>query len=317
MPNNTPIAVTSRSFSRNPILRAELLERYSTVRFNDEGIALKGQALIDFAQGQHKMITALETIDESFLSATPELKAISKYGVGTDMVDKVALARRGIRFGWTGGVNKRSVTELVISFMLSLLRHVPSCNLQIREGIWKVQIGRQLTGRTVGIIGCGHIGKDLTHILNAFGCKILAHDILDFPEFYNANNVEAVNLETLLKRSDIVTIHVPLDDSTNNILSAEKLALMRSDAILINAARGGLVDETALKQMLINGQLAAAGFDVFAVEPPEDDELMQLPNFLSTPHIGGSSEEAILAMGRSAIDGLEDNAVPIIKGAVD
>jgi len=244
------------------------------------------------------------------LAALPALEVISKYGVGTDMLDKAALIRHNIRLGWTGGVNKRSVSELAIALMISLLRHVPITNLEIREGIWKNRKGRQLSDRTVGIIGCGHVGKDLTGILHAFGCKILAHDILDFPQFYAANEVEPVGLETLLRRSDIVTLHLPLDESTRNMLSAERLALMKPDALLINAARGGLVDETALKQMLMEGKLAGAGFDVFAAEPPEDLELLRLPNFLATPHIGGSSEEAILAMGRAAIKGLDDNKIP-------
>ncbi|MCB0291586.1 MAG: phosphoglycerate dehydrogenase [Calditrichaeota bacterium] len=310
MKNSTPIAVTSRSFSLHPVLREELLDRYDNVRFNDEGLALKGEALIDFARGRRKLITALERIDETFLAALPELEVVSKYGVGTDMLDKAALIRHGIRLGWTGGVNKRSVTELALSFMISLLHLVPQTSLEVREGGWKNRKGRQLSGRTVGIVGCGNIGKDLTPILRAFGCTVLAHDILDFPEFYATHQVTPLGLEALLRRADVVTLHLPLDDSTRNILSAERLALLKPEAVLINTARGGLVDEAALKRMLIEGRLSAAGFDVFATEPPEDLDLLQLPNFLATPHIGGSSEEAILAMGRAAIRGLDENAIP-------
>jgi len=310
MKNHTPIAVTSRSFSQHPVLRAELLERYSNVRFNDEGLALKGEGLIEFARGRRKLIVALERIDETILAALPELEVLSKYGVGTDMLDKQALIRHGIRLGWTGGVNKRSVTELAIMFMISLLRQTPLASREVREGVWKNRKGKQLSDRAVGIIGCGNIGKDLTPVLRAFGCKVLSHDILDFPEFYAAHQVEPVGLEELLRRSDIVTLHVPLDDSTRNMLSAERLALMKQGALLINTARGGLVDEAALKRMLMEGRLAGAGFDVFAAEPPEDLELLSLPNFLATPHIGGSSEEAILAMGRAAIKGLDENKIP-------
>lgn len=310
MISSTPVAVTSRSFSRHPVLRAELLARYSNVRFNDDGLTLTGQTLIEFCAGRNKLITALETIDESFLSALPELEVIGKYGVGTDMIDKRAMTKHGVELGWEGGVNKRSVTELTIAFMISLLRHVSKTNIDIREGIWKNRKGQYLSARTVGVIGCGHIGKDLIGILNAFGCGVLVHDILDFPDFYRERQVEPVSLDELLRRSDVVTLHVPLDDSTRNILSAERLALMKSGAILINTARGGLVDETALRSALQQGRLAAAGFDVFAVEPPEDQVLLNLPNFLSTPHIGGSTEEAILAMGRSAIAGLDDHSLP-------
>lgn len=167
-----------------------------------------------------------------------------------------------------------------------------------------------LSGRTVGIIGCGFIGKDLVELLQPWGCTLLANDILDFPDFYSRCDVTPVDLEELLQRSDVVTLHVPLDESTRNMISAARLALMKPSAILINAARGGLVDEVALKAMLVTKRLAAAAFDVFAAEPPQDQELLNLPNFLVSPHIGGSAAEAILAMGRAAIDGLDENAIP-------
>ena len=310
MSDATPIAVASRSFSKHPVLRAELLARYSNVKFNDEGLSLNGESLIEFARGCRKMITALERIDETILSALPELEVISKYGVGTDMLDKQALIRHGIRLGWTGGVNKRSVAELAIAFMISVLRQIPQANLEVRAGNWQNRRGKQLSDSVVGIIGCGHIGKDLTRLLRAFGSMVLAHDIRDYSDFYREYDVEAVDLETLLQRADVVTLHVPLDHSTRNILNAERLAMMKPGAVLINTARGGLVDEGALKQLLKDGHLAGAAFDVFATEPPEDLELLQLPNFLATPHIGGSSEEAVLAMGRAAIRGLDENRIP-------
>ena len=310
MKNKTPIAVTSRSFSANPILRAELLERYSDVKFNDQGVSLSGEGLVQFALGRRKLVTALERMDEAILAALPDLEVVSKYGVGWDMIDRAAMARHGVRLGLTPGVNRRSVTELTIAFMISLLRHVPLASEEVCNGIWRNHKGRQISDRIVGIIGCGHIGKDLTPILRAFGCKVLSHYILDFPEFYAAHQVEAVGLEDLLRRADIVSLHVPLDDSTRNILSGDRLALMKPDALLINTARGGLVDEDALKANLKDGSLAGAGFDVFSSEPPQDLELLRLPNFLATPHIGGSSEEAILAMGRAAIEGLDKNALP-------
>jgi D-3-phosphoglycerate dehydrogenase len=147
-------------------------------------------------------------------------------------------------------------------------------------------------------------------LLRAFDCKILAHDILDFPEFYGRYQVTPVGLEELLRRSDIVTLHLPLDDSTRNMLSAEKLSLMNPEAHLINMARGNIVDEEKLKEMLQHNRLAGAAFDVFAQEPPADRELVNLPNVLVTPHIGGSTEEAILNMGLAAINGL-DNARPV------
>ncbi|MBC8270409.1 MAG: phosphoglycerate dehydrogenase, partial [Rhodospirillaceae bacterium] len=202
-------------------------------------------------------------------------------------------------------------SELVISYAISLLRHVPAAQREVLDGAWRQQVGQQLSGKTVGIIGCGHVGKDLVKLLQPFGCDVLAHDIKDYVDFYHEFCVRPIDLETLLKESDVVTIHTPLDNSTRNILSAERLAMMKSSAVLINLARGGLVDEAALKAKLSERSLAAAGFDVFAIEPPEDTGLLNLPNFLVTPHIGGSSEEAILAMGRAAISGLDAFGYPL------
>jgi phosphoglycerate dehydrogenase-like enzyme len=304
------VAVCSRSFSANPVLRAELLARYAQVTFNDAGQQLAGDTLVGFLQGHDKAITALEVIDHSVLRRLPQLKVIGKYGVGLDMIDLGAMRTHGKRLGWTGGVNRRSVSELVIANAISMLRHVPAAQREVLSGTWRQHVGGNLSGRTVGIIGCGHVGKDLAVLLRGFECRVLVNDIIDFPDFYAANAVEPVDLETLLRRSDIVTLHIPLNDSTRGLLDARRLAMLQPTAMLINTARGGLVDEIALKRMLRDRQLAAAAFDVFAQEPPADQELLGLPNFLATPHIGGSAQEAILAMGRAAIRGLDVNELP-------
>jgi len=310
MNKNLKIAVCSRSFSKNKVLRSELLQQYSNVTFNDEGQKLNGESLIQFLSGHDKAITALETIDDTILKKLPDLKVISKYGVGVDMIDMTAMRANNKFFGWTGGVNKRSVSELVVSYAIALLRHVPAAHREVISGTWRQHIGGYLSGRTVGIVGCGHIGKDLISILHAFDCPILANDILDQAKYYKENNIKAVSLDELLSHSDVVTLHLPLDNSTRQILNSKKLSLLKSSAILINLARGDLLDENYLKFMLMNNKLAAAALDVFISEPPDDLELISLPNFLVTPHIGGSAEEAILAMGRAAISGLDNNSIP-------
>ena len=182
---------------------------------------------------------------------------------------------------------------------------------EVVNGTWRQHVGGLLSGRTIGVIGCGFVGKDLVSLLQPWNCKILAYDILEFPEFYSLHDVQAVSLEELLSRSDVVTLHLPLTKSTKNLLCAEKLRLMKPEAVLINAARGGLIDEGEVKSMLKTSRLAAAAFDVFETEPPSDTELLNLDNFFATPHIGGSAAEAIIAMGRSAIAGLDENAIPL------
>jgi len=137
------------------------------------------------------------------------------------------------------------------------------------------------------------------------GAQVVAHDIRTYDEFYRDAGVMPTTLDGLLQQSDIVTIHLPLDASTRGLIDAHALALMKPDALLVNTARGGIVDEQALKQALLERRLGGAAFDVFAVEPPLDRELLLLPNFIGTPHIGGGTREAVLAMGRAAIAGLE------------
>jgi len=305
------LAVASRSFSKHPVLRQEVLKLYPDAKFNDDGLSLSGDSLVEFLNGYEKAITALEKIDDSILSKLPNLKVIGKYGVGLDMIDLHAMKRFDVKLGWTGGVNKRSVSELVVSFSVFLLHRVAFANAEVRSGEWYQVKGSQLSGCTFGIIGCGNIGKDLVKLLKPFGCDILAHDILDFKEFYQENNVTPVGLDELLQKSDVVTLHLPKNDSTNNILNKDRLHMLKKDAILINLARGGLLDELALKKILINKDIAGAALDVFSVEPPTDVEFSHLDNVLVTPHIGGSTEEAILAMGMAAINGLDNAKDPL------
>jgi len=302
--STTRVAVTSRSFSKHPLLRAELLERYEHVTFNDAGKSLRGDELIAFLRGHDRAITALETLDARLFASLPELKAVSKYGVGLDMIDLDAMEQRGVLLGWTAGVNRRSVAELVVAASIMLLHRATVAGAELRSGEWRQLIGRELTRKTVGIIGCGHIGKEVAVLMRAFNCEVLANDIVEYPEFYEKHHVRPVSLDELLTSSDVVTVHTPLDETTHNLLSRQRLGAMKRDAILINMARGGIVDEAAVKELLMAGKLAGAAFDVFCDEPPGDAELLALPNVFATPHIGGSSEEAILAMGRAAIEGL-------------
>jgi phosphoglycerate dehydrogenase-like enzyme len=307
--NNVSVAICSRSFSKNIQLRSELIEKYSSTKFNDEGITLEGQNLVNFLKGFSKAIIGLEKIDDNLLKELPQLRVISKYGVGTDSIDMLAMAKHGIRLGWTPGVNKRSVSELVLCQIINLLRMVSVANQDLINGNWGQFNGLELTGKSVGIIGCGHIGQDVITLMQPFKCKFMAYDIKTYDEFYKNNNVEKASLENLLKYCDVVSLHLPLNAETSNILDKNKLNLLKQNAILINFARGGLVDEQYLKNMLLNRRIYGAAFDVFENEPFMDADLIKLDNFIATPHIGGSSKEGVLAMGRAAIHGLEKNKI--------
>lgn len=304
------VAVAARSFLRNAALCAELQAKYPDATFGDPSQPLEGDSLVALLRGHEYAIVGLERIDDRILEQVPELKVISKYGVGLDGVDVAALARRGIRLGWTAGVNRRSVAELTLAFAIALFHRVPENDVALRRGEWRKLVGRQLTDKTVGIIGCGHVGQDLVRLLAPFNCRVLAHDIRDYPEFYAAHHVRPVGLDELLRSSDVVTLHVPLDASTRGMLGAGQINAMRAGAFLINAARGGLVDEDAVADALERGHLAGAAFDVFEREPEANARLLALPMFLGTPHIGAAAAEAQLAMGRAAIAGLETARVP-------
>jgi phosphoglycerate dehydrogenase-like enzyme len=310
--NQARVAVASRSFSSNPILREELLLRYENVTFNDEGLRLSGVSLIEFLKGHEKAITALEVVDKTIVASLPELKVLSKYGVGIDMIDVDALKAAGIGFGWTKGVNRRSVAELVIAAAISLLHRVPAAVAEVRAGTWRQLNGSQLSEKTVGIVGCGHVGRDVIELLKPFGCRVVFNDILDMTEFARAHGCAQVDLATLLQTSDVVTLHTPLDESTRSLIGSGQLRLMQPHAILINMARGGIVDEIALLNALNAEQLAGAALDVLETEPPDptmSNPLFHHPQVVVTPHIGGSAKEAVLAMGRAAIAGLDDYVV--------
>ena len=307
--NPARVAVSSRSFSNNLVLREELLARYENVTFNDDSRRLAGRDLIDFLRGHEKAITALEVVDKAIIDALPELKVLSKYGVGIDMIDTEALKSAGIGFGWTKGVNRRSVSELVLSAAIGLLHRVPEAAAEVKSGQWRQLNGNQLTEKTVGIVGCGHVGKDVIRLLQPFDCRILFNDILDMADFAAASGCEQVDLDTLVRSSDVVTIHTPLDESTSKLIGAEELQLMPPHAVLINMARGGVVDEAALLAAIDAGQIAGAALDVFEYEPPATaaaEALIRNSRVIVTPHIGGSAKEAVLAMGRAAIAGLDD-----------
>jgi D-3-phosphoglycerate dehydrogenase len=301
------VAVASHSFSKHSTLRNELTARYPVAHFNATGRPLAGGELIDFLRGHPKAITGLERLDARVFDAVPELRLVSKYGVGLDMIDLDAARCRRIAIRWTPGVNRQAVAELTVGLMIALSRTILPLAAGVRAGEWPHHRGgRQLSSATVGILGCGNVGQRVAQICRVFGATILAHDIRRYDEFYREFGVRAVSLDDLLRQSDILTIHVPLDASTRGMIGQRELDRMKASAYLVNTARGGIVDEQALKSALVQKQLAGAALDVFATEPPADPELLGLGQFIATPHIGGGTEEAVLAMGRAAIAGLDE-----------
>ena len=304
MKSNVPIAVCSRSFSRHPVLRAELSHHFSNIRFNDSGVTLTGGTLIDFLQDRVAAIIGMETIDAALIEQLPQLRILSKYGVGLDRIDQELLKAHDVKLCTSPGVNRSAVAELTLAFIISLLRHVPQSQQELSAGTFRQIQGRELSSSVVGVLGCGNIGQLVAVLCRAFGATVLAHDVKSYDAFYQTHDVHPCSLDELLHRSDVLTIHTPLDASTRNIISAARIARMKAGSILINTARGGLVNEDAVVDALANGRLSGAAFDVFQIEPPGEHRLFHMPNVITTGHIGGHTKAAILAMGRAAIHGL-------------
>ncbi len=248
------------------------------------------------------VIRSATKVNQELIDAAPNLKYVVRAGEGTDNIDKAACAKRGIKVSNTPGANNNSAAEHAVALMMTVLRKTAWADASMKSGKWDKDAftGNELTGKTVGIMGFGRIGQLVAKRISGFEPKILFFDpMLAAHEIPGATKVET--LDELFSKSDIVTIHTPLLDATKNCVNAALLAKMKPGAILVNAARGKIVDENALHEVLAAKKIRGAGFDVFANEPLEaDSKLKGLPNIVLTPHLGGSTEEAQFRVGEMA-----------------
>lgn len=295
------VAVTSPSFSIHPDLIIKMNKEFPGAKLNTEGVRFTQETLIAYLKGYEAAIVGLDEINDEVLEALPDLKIIAKYGVGLNNIDIDACKERQVVIGWTGGVNKRSVAEMVLGNTLSLLRNLYETSNLLKNGEWQKNGGEQLSFKTVGIVGMGYIGKELVGLLKPFQCRILVNDVVNQSEYYNDNGLIEVDKETIFKESDVISIHTPLNSSTHNLINKESIALMKSNVVVVNTSRGGIVNEIDLLEALKSRRIKAAALDVYEEEPPSNLELLQLPNLICTPHIGGNAKEAVLEMGMSAI----------------
>jgi len=295
------VKVSTVAFSKNESLVESLLKEFPDAEVNTEGVRLNGQALVDYLYNAEAAIVGLELITPTILEQLPKLKMISKFGVGLDNIDLNACKKNNVKIGWTGGVNKRSVAEMALGFMLILSRNLFTTSNKLKQLVWDKNGGTQLTGKTIGIIGLGNIGKDLVSLLQPFGCDILVNDVIDVNDYAVLHNLNCVSKEEIYKNADIITIHTPLNDKTSNLINSEVFNMMKSTAFLINTARGGIVNEKDLKFALENKIIAGAALDVYDSESNLNEDLLVLPNLICTPHTGGNSIEAVVAMGLSSI----------------
>ncbi len=239
-------------------------------------------------------IRSATKVTEKIIAAADRLKVIGRAGIGVDNVDIPKATARGIIVMNTPFGNAITTAEHAIAMMFSVARQIPAADASTQAGKWEKSrfMGKEITAKVLGLIGCGNIGSIVAERALGLKMKVVAFDPFLTPERAQAIGVEKVELEDLLKRADFITLHTPLTDKTRNIIDADAIALMRDGAFLINCARGGLVDEAAVREALDSGKLGGAAFDVFVDEPAKENVLFGAKNFVSTPHLGASTSEA-------------------------
>lgn len=302
MINKYVVGVTSVAFSKNDKV-VKFLNNigFKKIILNSKGTRLSTKEMISLINQCDILIVGLDIINISLISNNSRLKVISKFGVGLDNINLSDCKKKGIEVLHTKGVNKRSVSEMTLGFMISLCRNLYVSSNILKKGIWEKNGGVELSGKTVGIIGVGNIGKDLVSLIEPFKCNILVNDIVEQEEYYKNHNLKCVTKEYIYENADIITLHTPLTSTTKNLINYQSISKMKKSSFLINTARGELVNQNDLKQALINNRILGAAIDTYEIEPPIDCELLGLPNLINTPHIGGNSMEAVENMGKISV----------------
>jgi D-3-phosphoglycerate dehydrogenase len=262
------------------------------------------------------IVRSATQVDAEALAAAPSLKVVARAGIGLDNVDVAAATERGVMVVNAPTSNIVSAAEHAVALLLAAARHIPAADASLRAGRWQRSrfTGVELTGKTVGVVGLGRIGVLVAQRLAAFDVELIAYDPYIQPGRAAQFGVRLVSLDELLREADVITVHLPKTPETVGLIGAEELALTKRGVLVVNAARGGLVDEAALAEALTSGQVGAAGIDVYATEPCTDSPLFGLPNTVVTPHLGASTTEAQdkagTAVARSVRLALEGEFVP-------
>lgn len=298
----TEILITTSSFGKQDSSLLQILsENGLSYILNPYARKLTESEVFELIE-QHQpigMIAGVEPLTRKVLERAKNLKVISRAGIGMDAVDLRAASDLGIVVTNTPDAPTMPVAELVIGMFLSLLRRIHVSDASIRRGEWDRPMGNLLHGKTVGLIGCGRIGSCMAGLLSSFGCKILGYD-----SFINkSDNFSMVDLEKILSDADIISLHIPYNQENHYFINAERIQKMKKGSLLINAARGGLVDEDALHNALSSGHLGGAALDCFE-EEPYTGKLKDLDNVLLTAHIGSYAMEGRVMMEKQAVENL-------------
>ncbi len=289
------ILITPRAFAKNGMKEIEKLKQQGwEIHLNDTGKSYSHEEFVKYAKDVDGIIIGVDIADREMLKGCKNLKAIAKYGVGVDNIDLDTAKELGIKISRTVGSNSVSVAEHTIALMFACAKRIVDGAINVKNGKWNKNYEIELMGKKIGIIGFGNIGRHVSRLAQGIGMNVCAYDVFPINEKYaKEHNIQICSLDELVRTSDVITIHTPLTSETKDMINAERLKEMKTTAIVINAARGGIINEADLYEALVNKEIFAAGFDVFSTEPPKTDEkLLRLDNFILTPHAASKTLEA-------------------------
>lgn len=293
-----------------PVIPVELLQEHFEVEINPENRTLTKEELIENLRNKDAVLTQLaDKIDKEVLENAPNLKVIANFAVGFNNIDIDEATKRGIHVSNTPGVLSDTTAELAWALLFAVTRRICEGDRYVREGKWNsfspsLLLGQDVTGKTLGVIGAGRIGKAFVRKSLGFDMKVLYHNRSRDMELEEKYNAKYVDKETLLKEADFISLHVPLTNETKYMLGEKEFKLMKNTAIIINTARGPVIDEKALVKALKEREIWGAGLDVFENEPKVEEELKNLDNVVILPHIGSASNETRTKMGEMTVENI-------------
>ncbi len=298
------ILISTSSFGKYDTSLIETLKRRGfAITLNPYGRQLRENEITELLDGIDGLIAGTEPLTRDVLYSAENLKIVSRCGIGIDNVDIGAINERGIKLYRTPEGPALAVAELTLGLMFDSLRYISYLNKKICSGGWEKKMGRLLTGKTIGIVGMGTIGKRLTALIKPFDCRIMTSDHVPDIVFAEENRVNYVSLDELLKESDIVTLHLPLENDTRGLFDKNLFSQMKEGVIFINTSRGKIVDEDDLYAALREGKITHACLDVYRDEP-YTGKLKELDNVTLTCHVGSYAKEARIEMERQAVENL-------------
>lgn len=299
------VLTTPRSYGKtNPEFFDMLASKGIEVVKNETGGILDKETIKALIADCDGVILGVDPMDAEVIAAAPKLKAIAKYGVGVDNIDMDAAKARGIAVSRAVGANSEAVADYAMALILAVARKTVTIDSRCRQGDWKKITTRDVSHATLGLLGFGAIGKNVARRAQGFGMTVLAHDPYWDEVYAAANGITRATPEEIYDRCDVISLHLPLLPETKNFIGAAELNRMKKDVILVNTARGGLIDETALLDALETGSIYGAGIDAFAEEPPEDPRWMTLENVVLGSHCAASTAGASYGMGLIATENL-------------